>query len=253
MMRRHFLTTCTIASLLLGAHFAHADELRALRTITVNGLAKNRIIPDEAHVTVNLNASDYQLAKAKDAHDAKLRRLMHLVSDYRIDKRKVSTQMSNVQPMYRYETNPKTGNNEQVFKGYRVQTTVDITVEDTSKLAKLMDDIMKADFDKDAPPEWGQLINMYYTLSDPDKLRDDLLGKAIANAKAKAEKMAAASGAKLSRVFQIQEGGGFNFNPQPVVMMESSSRLDASSPAAMAPPAGEQEIQTSVTVTYELE
>lgn len=232
---------------------AHADELKAIRTITVNGLAKKNIVPDEAHITVNLNARDLALVKAKAAHDDKLRKLMALVADYRIDKKKVSTQSSNVEPIYNYENNPNTNQNEQVFKGYRVQTTVDITVKDTSKIAKLMDSVMEAGFDKGLPPEWGQLMSMYYTLSDPQKLQEAMLVEAIKNAKIKADKMAVAADAKVARVFQINEGGGFSYNPRPIPMMLASMQRNSSSDSAIAPPAGEQEVQSTVTVTYELE
>ncbi len=229
---------------------AHADELKAIRTITVNGLAKNKVVPDEAHITVNLNARDFQLGKAKQMHDNKLRKLMALVAEYRIDAKKVSTQSSNVQPIYAYERDPTTGDSKQVFKGYRVQTTVDVTVEDISKIAKLMDSVSQAGFDKGQPPEWGQLMSLYYTLSNPEKIQEEMLVQAIKNARAKADKMADAADAKVARVFQINEGSGFNYNPRPIPMMAT---MQQSAGAAIAPPAGEQDVQSTVTVTYELE
>lgn len=251
---KYILSLIAISSALFVYTPAHADELKAIRTITVNGLAKKNIVPDEAHITVNLNARDMELTKAKHMHDEKLRKLMALVADYRIDKRKVATQSSNVQPLYDYENNPTTGQGTQVFKGYRVQTNVDITVEDTSKVAKLMDNIMQAGFDKGLPPEWGQLINMYYTLSDPQKIQEEMLVEAIANARAKADRMAAAADAKVARVFQMNEGGGFNYNPRPVPMMAMMRRADAAiAKESIAPPAGEQEVQSTVTITFELE
>lgn len=247
------MTTIIIAALLLNAP-AQADELKAVRTVTVNGLAKDKIVPDQAHITVNLNAADMELTKAKQTHDQKLQKLMNIVKDFKIDDKKVGTQSSNVSPIYTYETDAR-GNGKQIFKGYRVQTSVDITVEDTGKLAKLSDTIMKAGFDKDAPQEWGTLMNMYYTLSNPDEIRDEMLVKAIANAKAKADKMAAAVGSKVARVFQINEGGGFSYNPQPVPMMAMMEKSGAGgmADAAIAPPAGEQEVQSTVTVIFELE
>lgn len=255
MKHRALLIGSAICSVLLATVSVHAQELHAVRSITVNGLAKSKVVPDEAHVTVNLNAQNIQLSDAKQTHDEKLQKLMKLVADFHIDKQKVSTQSSNVQPIYAYEQNPKTLANEQVFKGYRVQTVVDIKVEDTSKLAKLMDVVAKAGFEKTPLPEWGNLLSMYYTLSNPDKLHEELLVKAITNAKVKADKMAAAANAKVSRVFQINEAGGFNYQPMPMMLAGAAGKasFDAASAQAVAPPAGEQELQTSVTVTYELE
>jgi|GEM_PF-2444233 len=233
---------------------AQVQEIRPIRTITVNGYTKQFVVPDEAHVTVNLNAQDMSLSNAKDAHDKKLEKLMKIAADHKIDKQKISTQSSNVHPVYTYETNPKTGGSEQIFKGYRVQSMIDLKVADTSKLGKLLDVIAKAKFDDQATPEWGNLINMYYTLSEPEKIREEMLAKAIANAKSKADKMAAASGAKVSRVFQINETGGFNPQPYPVAMLMAGAKMAMEAQAAPgAPPAGEQQIDATVTVTYELE
>lgn len=245
---------CGTALLLSVPAWAQVQEIRPIRTITVNGNSKQFVVPDEAHVTVNLNAQDMNLATAKDAHDKKLEKLMKIVADHKIDKQKVSTQSSNVHPVYTYETNPKTGGSEQIFKGYRVQSMIDVKVSDTSKLGKLLDVIAKAKFDDQATPEWGNLINLYYTLSEPEKLREELLTKAIGNAKTKADKMASAAGAKVSRVFQINETGGFNPQPYPVAMLMAGKMAMDSAPAAPgAPPAGEQQIDVTVTVTYELE
>jgi uncharacterized protein YggE len=234
------------------ASAAHAQEMQPIRTITVNGMAEQKIVPDEAHVVVNLNATNLKLPVAKAAHDAKLKKLMAIVSDHNIDAKKVATQSSNVQPIYRYVTNPANGQNEQKFEGYRVQSSLDITVADTAVLGNLMEAIMQAGFEKEGNPEWGQLISMYYTISNPNAVREQMLIAAIANAKLKATRMAAAADASLKRVFQISEGNVSNFNPRPMPMMAMMEKSMASD-AAMAPPAGEQQVNSNVTVTYELE
>lgn len=242
-----------IASVLF-ASGVHAQELQPIRTITVNGIAEQKIVPDEAHVVVNLNATNPKLPAAKAAHDVKLKKLMAIVDDHDIEANKVATQSSNVQPIYRYVTNPNTGQGEQKFEGYRVQSTLDITVGDTAVLGDLMEVIMQAGFEKEGNPEWGQLISMYYAISNPNAVREQMLMAAIGNAKQKASRMAAAAGASLKRVYQMTEGSVSNFNPRPMpmmAMMESASLKSAD--AAIAPPAGEQEVNSTVTVTYELE
>ena len=235
------------------ASAAQAQEMQPIRTITVNGIAEQKIVPDEAHVTVNLNASNLKMPEAKAAHDAKLKKLMAIVSDYDIDAKKVATQSSSVQPIYRYVNNPATGQGEQKFEGYRVQSSIDITVSDTAVLGNLMEAIMQAGFEKEGNPEWGQLIGMYYAISNPNAVREQMLITAIANAKLKATRMAAAADARLKRVFQISEGSVSNFNPRPMPMMAMMESAKMSSDAAIAPPAGEQQVNSNVTVTYELE
>jgi len=230
---------------------AQAAELAPIRSITVNGQAQRKVVPNEAHITVNLNAQDKAMATARNAHNAKLEKLMGIVKKAGIDEKKVRTQSSSVQPIYTYRNDAK-GGNQRVFEGYRVQTNLDITVGDTSKLGGLMDSITNAGFENNANTEWGNLINVYYTLSDPDALRDDMLAQAIENAKAKAERMAKASGASLGDVYQINEGGTPQFQPVMVAAAPRAMMMKAEAASDMAPPAGEQEVQSSVTVTYEL-
>ena len=231
---------------------AHAQQTFApIRSITVSGLAERKVVPDEAHITVNLNAQDKDLAKARSAHQAKLAKLMKIVADAGIDERKVATRSSSLQPIYTYRN--ENGQSQRVFEGYRAQTELDVTVGDTKKLGALMDKIASAGFEQGANTEWGSLMSVYYTLSDPDTLRDEMLVQAIGNAKAKAQRMASAAGASLGNVYQINENGTPQFQPMLAPMMaraELASAADAKMQSA--PPAGEQELQSNVTVTYEL-
>lgn len=244
------ITAVVMGSLLVGSS-AMADELKAVRTITVSGQAERKVVPDEAHMTVNLNAMEPKLADAKAAHDAKLEKLMALVKKFGVDEKKVRTQSSNVQPVYSYVNDPKTNANVRRFDGYRVQTSLDITVVDTTKLGQLMDATSNAGFEQGGNPEWGDLMNVYYTLSDSDKIRSDLLQQAIANAKIKASSMAQAAGSSLGAVWQITEGGVQFQQPVPM-MMSAVPAMAMSAKESVAPPAGEQQVTASVTISYEL-
>lgn len=238
---------------LLVATTANAQEYSAVRTISVTGVAERKVVPDEAHLNVNLNSMEMTLGAAKSAHDAKLNKLLAIVRGAGIEEKKVSTQSSNTQPVYTYVSD-KTGASKRIFQGYRVQTMLDITVVDTAKLASLMDQISGAGFEQGANTEWGDLMNMYYTLSNPEAIKEEMLTDAIANAKGKAQRMANAAGAALSRVHSISEGNTPMFQPRPMPMMAMAkgAAMDARMEAA-APPAGEQELNATVTVVYELQ
>jgi uncharacterized protein YggE len=246
---KHVVTA--LAALLI-ATTANAQEYN-VRTISVTGMAERKIVPDEAHLNINLNSQEVQLANAKAAHDAKLAKLIAIVRGAGIEEKKIATQSSSTQPIYEY-VNDAQGHSQRLFKGYRVQTTLDVTVTDTTRLSDLMDQISGAGFEKGANTEWGNLMNMYYTVSNPEQIKEEMLIDAIANAKAKANRMAIAAGASLSRVHQITEGGTPVFQPRPMMMMAKGGAMDMrAEAAAIAPPAGEQELQSSVTVVYEIQ
>ncbi len=224
------------------------------RIITVTGQSERKVVPDEAHVTVNLNAMDMKLATAKAQHDEKLKKLMAITQRSVIQQKKIRTQSTSIQPVYSY-VNDANGRGQRRFDGYRAQSTIDITVEDTSQLGVLMDRIAGAGFEKGANTEWGNLMNLYYTLSNPEKIRDDILADAIENARSKAQRMAKASGASLGPVYQINEGGTPMFQPMPVPMMAMAkgAAMAESADAAYAPPAGEQNVNANVTVSFILQ
>lgn len=245
---KRFAAVLLSATLLASPAMAQ-QEVLAIRSITVSGMSERKVVPDEAHINVNLNAQHKDMATAKSAHNTKLTKLMDIVKKAGIDEKKVRTQSSNVQPVYTYQPP-----NKRTFEGYRVQTNLDITVGDTSKLGGLMDSITSAGFEQGANTEWGDLMSVYYTLSNPDAIRDEMLMAAIANAKAKAGRMASAAGAELGNVYQINEQGTSQFRPV-MVMAARSEMAPPAMPMAKdsyAPPAGEQEVQANVTVTYEL-
>ena len=241
----------TLMGLMASAH-AQAEPLAPIRSITVNGMAERKVVPDEAHLTVDLNAVAMKMGDAKSAHDAKLEKLLGIAKGEGIDSKKIRTQSTSVQPVYSYPQDPATHQSTRHFDGYRMSSSIDITVSDTDKLAPLLDKITSAELDKGNAPEWGNLVNMYYTISNPDKLRDELLAEAIANAKTKADNMSAAAGTAVGRVYEIREGGAPVFTPTPMPMMALAAAAPAMAKATMAPPAGEQQLQSSVTVTYEL-
>lgn len=221
----------------------------AMHTITVSGTADRKVVPDEGHIMVNLNSKQFKLGDAKKDHDEKLKKLLAIADNRGVEKKHVRTQSSNVQPIYRYtyEDNKQ----QRFFEGYRVQTMIDITVKETETMGALMEDIAEAGFEKEASTEWGQLMSMHYAVSEPEKVRDEILADAVAAARAKAKRMADAAGASLGKVTSISEGSLPQIMPYPVPMMAKGMEMAADA-APVTPPAGEQSLNAQVSVSFEL-
>lgn len=238
-----------------------AGGTQALRTISVSGQANKKLVPDEAHLRVNLNSMNMKMAEAKADHDEKLRALLEIAKSEGVEERKLRTESSSVQPVYEYVNPPITASMpnpqpKREFKGYRVQTLLDMTVVDTAKVGVLMEKITEAGFEKDANTEWGNLLELNYQVSEPEKKRDELLAEAIAAARSKAERMASAAGARVVGVQSISEGRVnhlLNSPPLPIAAMRSVA-MDAVSAETVpvTPPSGEENLQASVSVVFEL-
>ena len=207
------------------------------RVITVNGEAKRAVVPDEAHVYVAVQAKSAKLANAKAEHDKKLKSLLKLAGDMGIEEKYRKTQHSSVHPEYDYI------DGRQKFRGYMVSSAIDLTVKKTETIGDLMEKLAAGGFEQ---------TSFNYTVSNMEAVRDAIIADAIKNARGKAERMSAAAGAEIKRVYSISEGG-VNF-PQPVPMMAMAMRggADMAMEKAVAPPAGEQEINANVTVSFEL-
>lgn len=228
------------------ASTAFAADMVPVRSITVTGTAERSVAPDQAHIDVTLGATNLKLADAKAAHDAKLKKLFAIADKNGIAQKNLSTQSSSVQPSYNYS------DNKRIFKGYRVQTTVAVKLEDIRKVGTLVEQIMGSGLEEQNQEEYGQLLSTRYGIAKPDEVRDALLADAIRNARAKAQHMASAADARLGRVYQMNEGEVPNFQPRPVMMMARAEAAGFAAKDAVAPPPGEQELRSSVTVTFEL-
>lgn len=236
--------------MVVAAHAAMAEEIENLRpvhSISVSGMAERKVIPDEAHVNVNIGATAAKVEPAKAEHDRKLRLVMDIAKKAGIDEAQMKTQNSSIQPQYSYE------NNKQVFKGYRVQTALDITVKKTEIIGDLMEKLSGAGLESANSQEWGNLLSVSYGVSNPDKIRDEMLADAIRNARAKADNMAAAAGGSVGGVIQINEGSAPSFNfPMPMLARGMKAEAMGVAAAPMAPPVGEQAVNANVNVIFEL-
>lgn len=253
-MRSLFFAVCLIAvsvvsSLALRTPPASALEVsQPPRMVTVNGLSERKVVPDEAHIQVNVNALAAKVETAKAEHDRKLKEVIAIAKKEGVDDAQIKTQHSSIQPQYTYE------NNKRVFKGYQVQTMLDVTVKKTESLGALVEKLSAAKLENTGANEWQNLVSVSYSLSNPDKIRDEMLADAIKNARMKAERMADAAGAKVGRVMAINEGGApsFAFPPMPMARGGVMMAMKAESTDAMTPPPGEQQVNATVTVSFEL-
>ena len=221
-----------------------ADALQ--RTITVSGQSERSVAPDEAHIGIHCGATEMKMNAAKAAHDKKLNAVLAILKDAGIADAQIKTESASSQPQYDWS------NNKRQFKGYRVQTALDVTVKNANDVGALMDKLSNAGLDNDDTPEWGNLLNLSYRISNPDKIRDEMLADAIKNAKLKAQNMAAAAGGSVGSVVQINEGNAPNFAARPSMMMGMAVSSLAKAAAPVAPPVGEEKVNASVTVVFEL-
>ena len=191
------------------------------RSITVRGTGSVTAAPDRIEVTMNLSALDPDYGCAAAAMDEKTAALTAAAEAAGFPKKELKTLSFHVNTEYRGVHDSKTGEYRQEFAGYRVFHGLTLGFPlDLNRMAELLERIA----DSGAEPE----LSLRFTVEDPEAVRREALEKAAANAREKAELLAAASGVKLGELLTIQYDWA-------EIRLESGTMVDAAN--GMAPKA----------------
>lgn len=233
-MKRCMMLVCIAALLPLSAQ---ADDM--VRMITVQGQAHREVVPDIATVQVTAESKNREAAAAKKAMDKQIESLFSVAAKHGIDKKDLKTQYGSLQPEYNYN------DGKQVFIGYHASTTVEVKIRALDKTGEVVQALVAGGFSNMSGP--------YYSVDNIQNVQEDLVLEALDNAKAKAGKMAARLGQKIGKPVEISEGVAEHSRPQPVMVRAMKAEgLAADMAGGSTPPAGQQRIDATATVSFEL-
>lgn len=212
-------------------------------TISVTGEGKVTASPDIAEMSFGVATGPQTTAKiASDKVAADMQKILAAVKGLGIEDKDISTENFYLNPVYDWT------DGRQRLRGYEATQSLRVKVRDLSKVG----DVLTAATDNGA----NQAGGVSFTLEDPAAKQQEAREEAIADAKSKAEKLAAQLGQRLGDVQSFNENGGGWYPP---VMYEASRDMygvgGAMSADAKAPvplPAGDQDVSVTVNVTYEL-
>ncbi len=193
--------------------------------ITVNGLGSVQTVPDRAQFSFDVQAAGATAAQALERAAAESNAVNAALRNAGIARADLQTAQISLQPR-RSEKGDVTG--------FDATTTVTARLKDLARTGRVVDAAVKAG----ASSVYGPALSK----ADTDALYDDALEAAVANARAKAQVLAAASGVVLGRVTNVVEGGAV------VPLMASRPMAAAKADVSVEP--GTQEITAGVTVTF---
>lgn len=197
-------------------------------TITVTGNGTAKAVPDQASFDFGVQARAATASGALSENADQARAIVSALQKAGIDPSQIQTTEVSLWPQ-------TTSDGTQIV-GYQASDSVQATVP-IARAGKTVDAAVGAGANNVDGPN--------LSVSDQSATYADALKLALANAKTKAESIAAASGLTLGAVQTVREGGD---QPGPYPM------FDAAVPTAarVAPPveAGTQQVQASVSVTY---
>jgi len=208
------------------------------RFITVEGLGEVARTPDMATLSAGVVTDAPTAAEALAKNNAAMQQLLALAKELGIEDRDVQTANLSVTPQYPpYNAQGAQGRPQIV--GYQVSNQVSLRVRDLARLGQVLDGLVQRGA--------NQLYGVTFTLADPNPAAAEARDAAVADARAKAERLARAAGVTLGPVLSIADGGARL--PQPMPMARAVMAEAASVPVAT----GELTLREQLRVTFELQ
>lgn len=229
-----------IIVLLAGGFYIYGKNIetrdRTVPTITVSGEGKTFANPDIAELNLGIETGRQATAKEamKKLSDG-MNAVFAAVKGAGVAEKDIKTASFNLSPIYDYTQSG------QVFRGFQASQSLTVKVRDLDKAS----DVLSAATAAGA----NQAGGVNFTVDDPEAARSIAREEAVTKARAKAEKIAQDLGMRLGRVQSFNEGGGYT---PPIMMMRKDMAVGAPEAASIPLPPGQQEVDVSVNITYEL-
>jgi len=236
-----------IAAVVIGGAFYIAGknieanpEPEQLSSITVTADGRAFASPDIAQLSLGVQTGRQATAKAamtklKTSMDA----VIAAVKAQGIDDKDITTQSFWLNPVFDYS------NGTQVARGFEAGQSLSVKVRDLDKTS----DVLGAATNAGA----NQVGGVQFTVDDPDAKQAEARQEAIEEAQAKAKVLARQLGVELGDIINFTEGFGGGY-PVPMMMYDKAMGVGGGAEnQAVQLPAGEQEINVTVSITYELE
>jgi len=208
--------------------------------IFVSADAKVAMTPNIAMVSFGVQTGRQSTAKAAmDTVKRKMTTVLEAVKKAGVEDKDITTESFWLSPAYDYVEGT------QVPRGYEANQSLRVKIRDLDTIGDVLAGATTAGA--------NQAGGISFSVDNPDEIRAQARTKAIEKAKAKAKVLADNLGMRLVKLTSFSEDGAVPFPPY--AMMEKANFGIGGGGAVSAPlpiPVGEQEITSSVTLTYEL-
>jgi uncharacterized protein len=198
-------------ALLTASAAAMADEQPF---VAATGDGRVEVAPDIAWLGFGISARQPTVAAARDEVARSVARLIALARDSGLEDDQIATAALSVSPEFDWE--PET--RQRRLLGYVVSRQVTLKLTEIGRLGELTEKALGLGVTDASPAS--------FDTSRRAELEAEALAAATRHARARAEVMAAALGARVGAALQIEAVGGFA-PPQPMMMRAAMAEADA--------------------------
>ena len=223
----------------------------ATNTISVSGEGEVFASPDIANISFTVREEAKKVSDAQDKVSLKIKAALASVRKLGVEDKDIKTQNYSSNPKYEWQEAtitclaincPPSRPGKQVIVGYEVSQTVTVKVRNLEIVNTLVDSLATAGVTEMQGPN--------FAIDDEDGLKAQARKIAIDKARAKAEVLARDLGVTLVRVVSFSEGGNYPIYAR-TMAAGAMEKYDSAAPSPELP-RGENQITSSVTVTYEI-
>ncbi len=215
--------------------------------ISVTGTADVNAVANVAQFTYSVIETGKTTKEAQDKATEKANKALAYLKSVNIEDKDIKTIGYNINPQYEYRTkacitDPCTPGT-QVLTGYEVSQSIEVKIRNTDQAGTVLSGIGSIGV--------SNVSGLNLTIDEPETLQREARRKAIEDAEAKAQALAADLNVNLVRVISFQEngmGGPIYYEKA----MDARGGVTAQSAPAPTIPLGENTVTSNVTITYEI-
>jgi uncharacterized protein len=203
-----------------------------LNRLKVTGEGTVSAVPDQAMIILGVITENMNLSTAQKENAAKTSAVINAMLSLGISQQDIQTFSYRIEPQYNFE------NGQQIFRGYRVEHQLQVTVKDLTKTGQVIDQAVASGA--------NSVSSIQFTVSNPDAFYNQALTLAVQNAQQKAVAMARALQVTLQTVPIVVQEISQPFPPRPVPFQAATLAQDAGTPIQP----GENKIKATVKIEY---
>lgn len=219
--------------------------------ISVSGEGKIFVKPDVASFSVTMITSAKRIGDAQHENSTRSTAVVDFFKQNGIQEKDIKTVSYSLQPQYQYgDTRPclldasypcpiPVRTPPQIVS-YEVRHSLEVKVRDLAMVDNLLEGVVGAGV--------NDVGSVFFTVDDEKKAMATARKLAIDDAKKKAQALSRDLGVRLKKITGFSESGG----GYPMYARMGLMKVEASDMSAPSVQPGEQEVQSNVTITYEL-
>lgn len=231
------LLTATILGTATASAQSSTDGDETVRSINVSGVGRVMAAPDVADISLGVTMRDkeaggasQQAAEAMDAVTAALLGMGIAEAD-------IQTTSLSLNPVYNWESETPE------ITGWEANNMVNVTIRDIDSVGDVVDSATAAGA--------NSIDGISFRVEDPTEAEALARSAAVADARAKADQLAAEAGVTITGIITITESGGQQ--PQPLYLDREEMAYGGEDGMAKTPVLpGEVELSVSVIIQFEI-